>query len=70
MNIVQLMQVAPALHDLAWLKEARQAAIQLELAALPPYLCAMWSVKSGDGEVYDLMPSGEGTYGPTFRLIV
>jgi hypothetical protein len=55
MNIVQLMQVAPAQHDLAWLKEALQAAIQLELATLPPYLCAMWSVQSGDGEVYDLI---------------
>src|SRR5262245_31761854 len=55
MNIVQLMEVAPVQHDLAWLKEALQAAIQLELATLPPYLSAMWSIKSGDGEVYDLI---------------
>jgi hypothetical protein len=44
MNIVQFMQVAPAQHDLAWLKEALQAAAQLELATPPPYLCPMWSI--------------------------
>jgi hypothetical protein len=55
MNIVQLMEVPPPQHDLAWLKEALQAAIQLELATLPPYLCAMWSIESGAGEVYDLI---------------
>ncbi len=53
MNIVQLMQVPPPQHDLAWLQEALQAAIQLELATLPPYLCAMWSIASGDGDAYD-----------------
>jgi hypothetical protein len=55
MNIIQLMEVPPPQHDLAWLKEGLQAAIQLELATLPPYLCAMWSIKSGEGEVYDLI---------------
>jgi hypothetical protein len=55
MIIVQLMKVAPAQHNRAWLKEALQAAIQLELATLPPYLCALWSIKDGQGKVYDLL---------------
>jgi hypothetical protein len=49
------MEVPPAEHGLAWLKEALQAAIELELATIPPYLTAWWSIKSGDGDVYDLM---------------
>lgn len=55
MRIVELMQVPSSQHDLVWLKEALQAAIELELATLPPYLCAMWSIKAGEGEVYDLI---------------
>jgi hypothetical protein len=55
MNIVELMEVAPAEHNIDWLKEALQAAIQLELATLPPYLCAMWSIKEQQGDVYDLI---------------
>lgn len=38
------MQVAEEEHDLDWLKRALQAAITLELATLPPYLCAFWSI--------------------------
>ena len=49
MRIVELMR-AP-LHDLPWLKQALQAAIKLEFATLPPYLCARWSVKSGNDPV-------------------
>ncbi|MBE9211043.1 hypothetical protein IQ244_32075 [Nostoc sp. LEGE 06077] len=28
-----------------WLKSSLNAAIELELATLPPYLCAWWSIK-------------------------
>ena len=42
MKIVELMQ-APT-HDLAWIREAAQAAIELELSTIPPYLCALWSI--------------------------
>lgn len=41
-KILELMQ-APV-HDLAWVLEAVQAAIELELATIPPYLCALWSI--------------------------
>jgi hypothetical protein len=57
MNIVELMAIPPAQHDLPWIKQALQAAIQLELATLPPYLCALWSIRSGDGAVYELIQS-------------
>jgi len=43
-TIQRLMQQAPATHDVAWLQSALQAAIQLELATLPPYLSAMFSI--------------------------
>jgi hypothetical protein len=29
----------------AWLKDALQAAVNLEFATIPPYLCALWSIK-------------------------
>jgi photosystem II stability/assembly factor-like uncharacterized protein len=32
-------------HDLAWLKEALQLAVQLELGTLPPYLLARWTIE-------------------------
>ncbi len=28
-----------------WLKQALQAAVNLEFATIPPYLCALWSIK-------------------------
>lgn len=31
-------------HDLEWLRNALQLAVQLELATLPPYLTARWSI--------------------------
>ncbi|MGW0585410.1 ferritin-like domain-containing protein [Streptomyces sp. NPDC002920] len=43
-GIVQLMQTPPEQRSLAWLKNALQQAIMLELATLPPYLCGYWSV--------------------------
>jgi hypothetical protein len=44
-KIVELMKVPAAQHDLYWVKESLQAAIQLEFTTIPPYLCAPWSVK-------------------------
>jgi hypothetical protein len=46
-RILELMAVPRQDHDLDWLKAGLQAAIKLEFATLPPYLCAEWSVKSG-----------------------
>lgn len=33
-------------HDIEWLRDALQTAIQLELSTLPPYLTARWTIKS------------------------
>ena len=38
-KIVELMAAAPETRDLPWLQSALQAALELELATLPPYLC-------------------------------
>jgi hypothetical protein len=42
-KIVNLMERTT--HDVAWIKEAAQAAIDLELSTIPPYLCALWSIE-------------------------
>ncbi|GGV04875.1 membrane protein [Streptomyces albospinus] len=43
--IRDLLKVEPEKHDLAWIKKSLQAAIALELSTIPPYLCALWSIK-------------------------
>lgn len=44
-NLIQRLMQQPADdHDPAWLQSALQAAIQLELATLPQYLCALFSI--------------------------
>ncbi|MGW7450013.1 ferritin-like domain-containing protein [Streptomyces sp. NPDC054787] len=42
------MQMPATEHDEAWLKEALQQAVMLELATLPPYLCGLWSIQEED----------------------
>lgn len=54
-KIVELMQVPAEQYNLAWLQESLQAAVDLELATLPVYLCGQWSIQSGSGPVYDQM---------------
>jgi hypothetical protein len=49
-RILELMAVPPEDHDLSWLGNSLQTAIELEFATLPPYLCAEWSLKSGSGD--------------------
>lgn len=39
------------IHDLDWLRNALQIAIQLELATLPPYLTARWTIKDSSDPV-------------------
>ncbi len=51
--IVELMGVLPADRDEAWLKNALQQAIMVELATIGPYASAMWSIKQPSGAVYD-----------------
>jgi hypothetical protein len=57
MSILRHLQVHPAERDLDWLRSAVAVAIRLEHATIPPYLCALWSIKSGDGPVYDRLES-------------
>lgn len=52
-QVVDLLTVSPADRGLDWLKQALQTAARLEFATIPPYLCAMWSIKSGEGQAYD-----------------
>jgi hypothetical protein len=43
--------LAEPAHDLDWLRNALQVAIQLELSTLPPYLTARWTIQSGSDPV-------------------
>lgn len=51
--IIDLLAVPEDSRDLDWLKAALQTVVHLEFATIPPYLCAMWSIKSGEGRAYD-----------------
>lgn len=44
-KILDLMR--QPVRDLPWIREAVQAAIELELSTIPPYLCALWSINDG-----------------------
>lgn len=57
MGIAELLEVPAEKHDLDWLHNALQWAVDLELATLPTYLSGMWSMKQQSGEVYDLIDS-------------
>src|SRR5262249_17438027 len=52
-TIRELLAVPAARHDQAWLQQALQRAIELELSTIPPYLCALWSIADLAGPVYD-----------------
>lgn len=54
-DIADLMADPAEPHDLDWLKQALQAALQLELATIPPYLCALWSISDTTSPVRDLI---------------
>jgi hypothetical protein len=43
-GILRLMAVPTDQKDLDWLKASLQAALELELSTLPPYLCGLWSI--------------------------
>src|SRR3954462_1059114 len=51
MSIRRLMDVPKTRRDVEWLKRSLQSAIELELATIPPYLCAMWSIVDPGDEV-------------------
>jgi len=54
-TIQRLMQPSAAVHDAAWLQAALQAAIQLELATLPPYLSALFSIADQSSTAFALI---------------
>jgi len=56
-SMVDFLQIPTANCTLDDLKMGLQAAVELELSTLPPYLCGMWSIKSGTGNVYNLIRS-------------
>src|SRR4051794_26167505 len=56
-DVAELMQVPADDHDMAWLQESLQWAVELEFATIPIYLSGMWSLKDGSGEVFDLIKS-------------
>jgi hypothetical protein len=56
-DIQELMALPAQEHDLFWLQEALQNAIQLELSTIPPYLCALWSIKDASQPAYEVILS-------------
>jgi hypothetical protein len=54
-TIQRLMQQPAEIHNVAWLQEALQAAIQLELATLPPYLSALFSIADQSSQAFTLI---------------
>ncbi|MFD8230926.1 ferritin-like protein [Streptomyces sp. NPDC059696] len=50
-RILELMDAREEQRDAEWLKDALQQAVLLELATLPPYLCALWSVEDQESDV-------------------
>jgi hypothetical protein len=50
-SIQALLTVPAADRNLDWLKESLREAVRLEFSTIPPYLCAMWSVKDQDDPV-------------------
>jgi hypothetical protein len=53
--IKKLMSQPASAHDLSWLKNALQAAIELELSTLPPYLCGQWALEDQSSDAAKLI---------------
>ncbi|MBU7582484.1 MAG: ferritin-like protein [Nostoc sp. TH1S01] len=56
-SISELLLTESANRDIEWLKNSLNAAIELELATLPPYLCAWWSIKDDKAPAAKLIRS-------------
>lgn len=55
LNIKHLMGQPPAEHDLPWLQKSLQAAIELELSTLPPYLCGLYALQDQNSDAARLI---------------
>jgi hypothetical protein len=53
--VARLMAVPTTSRDSDWLRRALQVAVELELATIPPYLCAWWSVRDRSSTVARLI---------------
>jgi hypothetical protein len=56
-DVTELMQVPEVEHDIAWLHESLQWAVELEFATIPIYLSGMWSIKDQGDAVHDVVLS-------------
>jgi hypothetical protein len=52
-KIVDLMLAPAEERGLDWLKESLQAAIELEFATIPVYLCGLWSIEIQSGPAFN-----------------
>jgi rubrerythrin len=69
-RIAELMDAE--VHDTDWIKKALQAAIELELATIPPYLCTLWSIDGGGtaaGLIRDIVRDEMGHMGLMCNLL-
>jgi hypothetical protein len=57
LKIKELMAQPAEMHDLAWLQTALQAAIELELSTLPPYLCGLYALTDQKSDAAKLIGS-------------
>ncbi|MGW5113878.1 ferritin-like domain-containing protein [Streptomyces noursei] len=54
-TVGRLLAVPQEARGVAWIRDSLQAAVALELATIPPYLCAWWSIKDRRSEAARLI---------------
>ncbi|MGG2464347.1 ferritin-like domain-containing protein [Streptomyces sp. RGM 3693] len=54
-SVRRLLAVPEAGRGVTWIRSALQAAVELELATIPVYLCGWWSIKDRDSEAARLL---------------
>jgi hypothetical protein len=55
LKIKLLMDMPPEAHDLNWLQASLQAAVELELSTLPPYLCGLYALEDQKSDAAKLI---------------
>lgn len=54
-SVHRLLAVKEEARDLLWLKQSLQVAVELELATIPVYLCAWWSIRDRNSKAARLI---------------
>lgn len=54
-SIAKLLNEPANSRGISWLTESLQVAAQIELTTIPPYLCAIWSIRRRTEPVYELI---------------